>query len=176
MVLGSQSFLSLSTAFSPLLQWSRSVTKEGRADMLGTDESSEMQWNGKGESCHEEAHTPELQSHPWGFPGAECFYLLSAPWFSLPSFRGERVGQAMLWYALLPSSPFPPTKAWSRWQTQCNQLFGGFSFFTALLGRKVCCWFRSGSQHQEKQGALMGVPYICPCRQQGTCILPSRGC
>lgn len=39
MVLGSQSFLSLSTAFSPLLQWSRSVTKEGRADMLGTDES-----------------------------------------------------------------------------------------------------------------------------------------
>lgn len=39
MVLGSQSFLSLSTAFSPLLQWSRSVTKEGRADVLGTDES-----------------------------------------------------------------------------------------------------------------------------------------
>ena len=56
---------------------------------------------------HSLCHTPELQSHPWGFPGAECFYLLSAPWFSLPSFRGERVGQAMLWYALPPPLPSP---------------------------------------------------------------------
>ena len=75
MVLGSQSFLSLSTAFSPLLQWSRSVTKEGRADMLGTDESRghAVKWK-RGELPWRGPHTWASES-PLGF--SWCWVLLT---------------------------------------------------------------------------------------------------
>lgn len=76
---------------------------------------------------------------------------------------------------LSPSSP-PPPKGLGQVAGSVQSALWGFLFCTALLEREACCCFGSGCKHWEKRGAPMGVPHICPCRQQGTCILPSQGC